>query len=96
MRIKHKEWKNGKYPNWTCRIVWYQDGSNDIRLQLEDCDRTISIFPQNREEADQIWFMFKQGAPEEGVRQPFVTDLIEPPFQTGKGKWIRPPLTQIG
>jgi hypothetical protein len=79
-RVHLKEWKNGRYqPKWTARIVWFQTAHNDptdIRLQLEDCQCKMNYYPQTQEEADAVWFMFKQGAPVEGHATPFVQDLL--------------------
>ncbi len=77
-RGRHKEWKNGRYqPKWTCRIIWFEEGEGEnIRLELEDYERKANVYPASKEAADQIWFLFKQGAPPEGVQQPFVADLL--------------------
>lgn len=77
-RYRLKEWKNGKYPKWTARIIWFeQNGHDDIRLQMEDCDRQVNVYPNTKEAADNLWFMFKQGAPPEGDHTPFISDLLD-------------------
>ncbi len=78
MRTRHKEWKNGKYPKWTCRIIWFQGSDeNDIRLQIEDCEVEKNVFPQSQIEADAIWDLFKTMAPPSGEAKPFVQDLLK-------------------
>lgn len=76
MRSRRKEWKNGTYPKWTARIIWFQ-GNDDIRLELEDCERVVNVYPKSKEDADHMWFMFRQGAPQEGDKTPFVADLLK-------------------
>jgi len=60
--------------------MWYGEGKDrqeNIRLELMDCERKVNLFPPTKEAADQIWFMFKQGAPAEGQKIPFVADLLK-------------------
>lgn len=83
MRGRLKEWSNRSRPGagyvtWTVRIIWFEeegDGEN-IRLQLEDCERRVNYYPRSQVEADHVWQMFKSGAPEVGVRTPFVAELL--------------------
>lgn len=78
MRSKYKMWRNGRGGCWSCRIIWYQgEDPNDIRLELMDCEREVQVFPKTREEADHIWFQFRNGAPENGQQVGFVADLLE-------------------
>jgi len=63
MRGRLKEWKNGKYPKWTCRIIWYEEGDGEnIRLQLTDKEQEYNCYPKNSGEADIIWNTFKEMA----------------------------------
>ena len=76
-RSKYKMWRNGPGGRWTTKITWYQGESPDnIRLELEDCNGEQQVFPQTREEADHIWFQFKQGSPQNGENVAFVDDLL--------------------
>ena len=78
MRLRTKDWKNGKYPKWTALIVWFQgEEPADIRLKMSDCEREHNYFPKSVEEANHVWDAFKLAAPDEGVEQPFITDLLE-------------------
>lgn len=77
MRARHKEWKNGKYPKWTCRIIWFEGKEEtDIRLQLEDCEIKKNVFPSSQIEADAIWDLFRSMAPPSGEETPFVQALL--------------------
>ena len=63
MRYKHKEWKNGKGSNWTCRIIQYNEaGRFNIRLQVEDESRKLNLYPHNENDAIKIWDRFKDEA----------------------------------
>src|SRR5688500_11781002 len=83
-RSKHKWWQNrgkpGHYRPWTARITWYGDGADcqeNIRLELEDSELKINLYPTTPQDAEQIFFMFKQGAPEPGVDTAFIQDLLK-------------------
>jgi hypothetical protein len=77
MRRRYKSWQNGTYQNWTARIIWYQGPDvAHIRLAMEDCERKLHVYPANREAADNLYQMFRQGAPHQGIRVPFVADLL--------------------
>jgi hypothetical protein len=86
-----KDWKNGRHlatkaGGWTVRIRWLEGPDNDIRLEMQDCERTFSVYPATRADADHIWFMFKQGAPAEGERKPLVKPLLAL-LVNEAGKW---------
>lgn len=78
MRTRHKMWRNDRGSKWSARIIWFQgEDENDVRLEMMDCERETNVYPKTREEADHIWFMFKQGAPERGTEAGFIADLLE-------------------
>ena len=71
-------YRNGRGGEWTHRIRWYGEGKDcqeNIRLNLEDPEIRLSIYPKTKEDADNIWFMFKQGAPR-GFSTPMVQDFL--------------------
>jgi hypothetical protein len=73
-------WRNGPGGRWSARITWFGEGDNrqaNIRLELEDCERSINLYPDTKEKADHIWQMFRQGAPQDGQKVPFITELLE-------------------
>lgn len=61
-RMLRKEWKN-KRSGWSFRIRWFE--GDGIRLQLEDPERKINVYPRDRERAEEVWFQFKLRAKEE-------------------------------
>lgn len=78
MRAKHKWWKNGVYPKWTVRIIWYEEGDGEnIRLAIEDCEKKVNLFPNTKAKADIIWDEFKRIAPPEGEQLPIVDEIVE-------------------
>ena len=79
-KTRLKEWRNDAHKGqWDARVIWYHDNEchDIIRLQMEDCDRLVSVYPQSVDEADHLWFQFKSGAPEDQLNTPFVTDLLD-------------------
>ena len=58
MRHLTKSWKN-KRSGFTHRIRWYEDTADDIRLQVETPEGKWNLYPNNREEAQQLWDHFK-------------------------------------
>lgn len=89
-RTKVRTWRNGSGGNWDCRIIWYarsiRDFRENIRLQLEDTERKVNIFPDSFEEAEQLYFMFRHGCPKDVPTQPFIEDLLALWDQRKKGK----------
>jgi len=78
MRARHKEWKNGKYPKWTCRIIWFEEGDGEnIRLHLEDSEMIKNVYPESKAEADAIWEMFRSEAPPNGGDKPIVAAIFK-------------------
>ena len=83
MRSMRKMWRNGPGGRWSTRIVWYDDAptsgpsGKDIRLAMEDCERKINHFPGSIEEANWLWFTFRQGSPQDGDKVPFLADLMD-------------------
>jgi hypothetical protein len=79
MRSKVKMWRNDPQGRgggaWSARITWYE-GPYGVRLQLEDVTLSIGVYPETKEEADHIWFTFRQGAPQNGEQIPFVRDML--------------------
>ena len=79
-RMKLRQWRNGPGGKWTTRILWYadsHDSNENIRLQMEDSERKHNFYPRDKEHAEQVWFMFKQGSPTADTQTPFITDLLK-------------------
>ena len=81
-KLKHKlkrQWRNGKGGKWCCRIRWYEgEGENgiDIRLQMEDCERKINFFANNKKTAENVWQLFRLGAPKSKTNKPLIRILV--------------------
>lgn len=60
-RSRKKMWRNGPGGRWTRRIIWFDDGGQNIRLQCETPDGVTNLFPECKEEADCYWNDFKEG-----------------------------------
>ncbi len=88
-RHRHRQWDNRgdarrgfkTYVPWTCRITWFGSGENaseNIRLKLEDRERSVNLYPKSKETAEHIWFMFRnQAAPLPGDDTPCVKPLLD-------------------
>jgi len=85
---KKKHWENGNDSNKTCGITWSENRSGftdlpgalplSIKLQLEDKDGIVDIFPADEKVADHIWYIFtKQSAPPAGDDSACVQPTLE-------------------
>ena len=76
-RERKKSWRNGSGGKWTTRITWFEGSPGDIRLQIEDFERKENVYPETKEKADHAWQLFRSGSPPEGVKTPFVEELLK-------------------
>lgn len=64
-RMKLIQWKN-KRSGWTRRFILFAAGPHgedrwrNIRIQLEDTERLINVYPSTKEEAERIMNEFQE------------------------------------